>query len=62
MKGTVLVRMPSDMKAWVEKMATDKGITSPEYIRSLISKERERLSIPKINPFVKQQERQVAYG
>lgn len=54
MKGTVLVRMPGDMKVWVDKMATEKGITSPEYIRSLISKEKERLSIPKINPFVKQ--------
>lgn len=60
MKGTVLVRMPMAMREFVGKLAREKGVSVPEYIRTLISREQERLARPKINPFIKQQERKVA--
>lgn len=56
MKGTVLVRMPDKMKEFANRIATEKGISVPEYIRTLISREQERLSRPKINPFITQQQ------
>lgn len=59
MKGTVLVRMPAEMRSWVDGVAKEKGITTPEFIRTLISREKERMSRPKINPFTKLQERKV---
>ena len=60
MKGTVLVRMPTEMREWADQTAREKGITTPEFIRTLISREKERMSRPKINPFAKLQERKVA--
>lgn len=58
MKGAVLVRMSTDLKDWIDAMAKEKNISTPEYIRALISKERDLLTRPKINPF-KKEERKV---
>ena len=58
MKGAVLVRMSTDLKDWIDVMAKEKNISTPEYVRALISKEKDLLTRPKINPF-KKEERKV---
>jgi len=60
MKGTVLVRMPAEMREWADQAAKEKGITTPEFIRVLISREKQRMLRPKINPFIRKNEKKVA--
>lgn len=61
MKNAVLVRMSSDLKQWLEDISKEEGVSVPEYIRKLIAKDKDLLTRPKFNPFIKE-ERQVAYG